>query len=131
MSITRVKHILAAGEGIRVEFKKSQTNLPSSLFESICAMLNREGGDIILGAADDGTVVGIYEDRVNTIKTNLVNLSNNPEKLNPPFILFPSVYEIENKVVMHIQVPSSSQMHKPTKYMIVVMMVILRFQIRN
>ena len=112
MSITRVKHILAAGEGIRVEFKKSQTNLPSSLFESICAMLNREGGDIILGAADDGTVVGIYEDRVNTIKTNLVNLSNNPEKLNPPFILFPSVYEIENKVVMHIQVPSSSQMHK-------------------
>jgi ATP-dependent DNA helicase RecG len=112
MSITRVKHILAAGEGIRVEFKKSQSNLPSSLFESICAMLNREGGDIILGAADDGSIVGIHPEKIETIKTNLVNLSNNTQKLNPTFILFPTVYELEEGVIMHIQVPSSSQMHK-------------------
>jgi len=43
MSLDRVKKLLKQKEGIRLEFKESQTDLPSNLFESICAMLNREG----------------------------------------------------------------------------------------
>ena len=61
MDITRIKHILAKGEGLRTEFKESRSNLSSSLFESICAMLNRDGGDIILGADDDGSLIGVEE----------------------------------------------------------------------
>lgn len=44
--------------------------------------------------------------------TNLVNLSNNQEKLDPPFILFPQCYQIKGKWVIHIQVPASSEVHK-------------------
>ncbi|MBW6483791.1 MAG: putative DNA binding domain-containing protein [Vicingaceae bacterium] len=111
-NIKRVKHLLAQGEGIRLEYKKSRTQLPSNLFESICAMLNRDGGDILLGADDDGNIIGVEDAQIETIKTNIINLSNNPEKLNPPFILFPQVYNIDNKTVIRIQVPCSSQLHK-------------------
>lgn len=62
MDIQRIINILKKGEGIRIEFKESKTKLPSNLFESICAMLNRDGGDIILGADDR-----LY------IKTNLID----------------------------------------------------------
>lgn len=112
MFIERIKHIIEQGEGIRTEFKESQSKLPQNIFESICAMLNRDGGDIILGVDDKGGITGVDKNKVDVLKNNLVTLSNNPNKLDPPFILFPQVYEMGDETVIHIQVPSSSQMHK-------------------
>ena len=112
MNLERVKHIIKGGEGIRTEFKESRARLPKNLFETICAMLNRDGGDILLGINDKGVVTGLEKANVETMKTNLVNLSNNAEKLTPPFILFPQVYELNGETIVHIQVPSSSQIHR-------------------
>jgi ATP-dependent DNA helicase RecG len=112
MSLQRAEHILAAGEGMRVEYKEARKELPKNLFESVCAMLNRDGGDIILGADDKGNITGVAPEVVESMCTNLVNLSNNPQKLEPPFILYPAVHEIAGEKIIHIQVPASSQVHK-------------------
>lgn len=112
MSIERAKQLIRQKENIRLEFKEATTALPTNLFESICAMLNREGGDIFLGVDDTGTIKGIEASALETIITNLVNLSNNPQKLDPPFILFPLKYFIDDKWIVQIQVPASSQLHK-------------------
>ena len=112
MNIERIKDLLKNKENIRLEFKEAKNDLPKNLFESICAMLNREGGDILLGVADNGEVTGIEENSLPAIMTNLTNLSNNPQKLEPPFILFPQEYQVDEKWIIHIQVPSSSQVHK-------------------
>jgi ATP-dependent DNA helicase RecG len=56
MGIERIKQLLKQRESISLEFKEATKELPGNLFESICAMLNREGGDILLGVKDDGTV---------------------------------------------------------------------------
>jgi len=108
----RLKHLLAMGEGIRVEYKEARTSLPTSLFESICAMLNRDGGDILLGVDDTGRVLGIEPQSIDKMKTDMVNLSNNPQKLDPPFILFPVEHVLDGENIMHISVPASSQVHK-------------------
>jgi len=112
MNTGRIQELLKKKEDIRTEFKEAKKELPNNLFESICAMLNRDGGDILLGVADDGTIVGIEEDKVPTMIINLTNLSNNKQKLDPPFILFPQKYKIEGKWIIHIQIPASSQVHK-------------------
>jgi ATP-dependent DNA helicase RecG len=112
MSKERVVQLLKEREGIRLEFKKATNALPANLFDSICAMLNREGGDILLGVGDDGTLLGIPDDDVAKIMAEVSNLSNNAQKLNPPFILHPSCYKIQQKNVIHIQVPASSQIHE-------------------
>ena len=112
MDIKRVQKLLKRKEGTRLEFKEAKKDLPNNLFESICAMLNRDGGDILLGVSDNGTVVGIDENRVDTLITNLTALSNNKQKLDPPFILSPQKEEIEGKWIIHIQVPASSQVHR-------------------
>ena len=111
MNLERIKNLLTNTEGIRLEFKEAKYELPRNLFESICAMLNREGGDILLGVADDGVIVGVEEGVVASMMKNLTNLSNNSQKINPPFILFPQKYAINDKWIIHIQVPSSSQVH--------------------
>lgn len=112
MSIDRARQLIKQKENIRLEFKEAATALPGNLFETICAMLNRDGGDIILGVDDNNTLLGVDPAAVQTMITNLVNLSNNPQKLDPPFILFPQTYTIDGKTVIHIQVPASSQLHK-------------------
>lgn len=112
MGLERLKRLLKEKEGIRLEFKEARTALPGNLFETICSMLNHDGGDIVLGVSDDGTVAGVEHAKMETMISNLVNLSNNPQKLDPPFILFPQTYEIDGKWLIHIQVPSSSQVHK-------------------
>lgn len=41
--------MLIEKESIHLEFKEAKLALPGNLFETICAMLNRDGGDIVLG----------------------------------------------------------------------------------
>ncbi|MEJ0103811.1 MAG: ATP-binding protein [Bacteroidota bacterium] len=52
MNPERIKRLLKEKENIRLEFKEATTALPANLFETICAMLNREGGDILSGVKD-------------------------------------------------------------------------------
>ena len=86
--------------------------MPRSLFETVCAFLNLDGGLIVLGVADDGTITGIAPAAVDRLKTEIASLSNNPNKLDPPYLLFPRAEEIDGKWVIKIQVPASSQVHR-------------------
>ena len=61
---------------------------------------------------DNGNIVGIEGSKAEVLKTDLVNLSNNAQKLDPPFILFPVIYKLHDKYLMHIQIPVCSQVHK-------------------
>ena len=45
-----------------LEFKEEKKKLPTSLFEIICSMLNRNGGHIFLGLKDNGEIVGVYKE---------------------------------------------------------------------
>ena len=95
-----------------MERKEAAWELPRSLFESVCAFLNRDGGTILLGVADDGSVLGVETDAVERLTTEIVNLSNNPQKLNPPFILSPLSFDHQGKHILVLQVPVSSQIHR-------------------
>ena len=51
-----LKSIVRGREKRTLEYKEAWSELPSNLFESVCAFLNRDGGVIVLGAMDDGTI---------------------------------------------------------------------------
>lgn len=112
MTKEKLKNILSAGENISVEFKESRLSLPENVFESICAFLNRIGGDLLLGVKNSGKVVGVAPEKIEQLKTNLVNLSNNPNKIDPPFMLFTEEFDINGKKILYVRVPQSSQVHK-------------------
>jgi len=111
MTPEKLKDIIRQGEGIEVEFKAAQVELNKNAFESICAFLNRQGGHLILGVKDDGTVQGVDEKRVQDIINNIVTNANNPQKLNPTFYLSPQVIDFEGKKVIYLYVPENSQVH--------------------
>ena len=45
----RIKELLRKGEGLTIEFKRCAGKVEHDVFESICAFLNRFGGDVVLG----------------------------------------------------------------------------------
>jgi ATP-dependent DNA helicase RecG len=103
--------LLSQKEGIGLEFKKAEVEVPKSAFESVCAFLNRQGGYLILGVRDDGHLNGIQEGLIDTIQKDFTNLSNNPTNLNPPFLLELHSIEIRGKLLLYVYVPQSSQVH--------------------
>ena len=109
--IDQIHQILKEGEGITVEFKASRTKLNKNTFESICAFLNCKGGHLLLGVNDNGVVEGIEEDKIDVILDNLITNLNNPQKLSPTFYLTPKVIDIDEKKIIYLQIPESSQVH--------------------
>lgn len=108
----KINKLLSQSEGLRLEFKKAKTELPSNLFETICAFLNRSGGDILLGVTDDRIIEGVDPNAAENLCKNIVNLSNNPQLLYPAFLLNAELIKYDNKTLIHIFVPSSSMVHR-------------------
>ena len=104
--------LIKDGENSTVEFKTAKKNLPDNLFETVCSMLNRNGGHIFLGVQDDGSIIGIYKDYVKDMKKNFANLCNNTEKISPTVHLEVKEYFYDKKEILYIYVYESSDVHK-------------------
>ena len=57
--VDNIRQILAVGENVVVEFKRCGNGIKADAYESICAFLNRFGGDVFFGVLNDGTVEGM------------------------------------------------------------------------
>ncbi|WP_459871802.1 AlbA family DNA-binding domain-containing protein, partial [Endothiovibrio diazotrophicus] len=101
ISEANVRRLLAAGEGLQVEFKRCRDALNRDVFESVCAFLNRSGGDLLLGVADDGSVVGVDPSAAAQLKRDFVTALNNPQKIAPPFYLDISEQVIDGVTLLH------------------------------
>ena len=68
-----------SGENVCVEFKRGGNGAQKGTFETICAFLNRFVGDVFLGVADDGEIVGVPHGAVEPITPeNVRPVSKNP-----------------------------------------------------
>jgi len=112
MTEKEVQNIVNKGEGLTVEFKTAKNQLPKNLFETVCSFLNREGGTILLGVTDNSKLIGIDERWAESLCKNFTNLSNNKQKLDPVFLLQPKLIDFDDKKLIHVYVPASSQVHK-------------------
>jgi ATP-dependent DNA helicase RecG len=99
-------------EDMHIEYKEARDQLPKSLFDSVCAFLNTDGGTIYLGIADDGTITGVDPAAVDRLRREIANISNNAQKLDPPYLLFPKEEQRDSKTIIVLQVPLSSQIHR-------------------
>ncbi len=56
MTSDELKNILKEREKRTLEYKRAWAEVPGSLYETVCAFLNRDGGIILLGVEDDRTI---------------------------------------------------------------------------
>jgi ATP-dependent DNA helicase RecG len=108
-----LKSIVRGREKRTLEYKRAWAEVPNSLYDTICAFLNRDGGVIVLGAENDGSIPqGVNPNTIDQMCKNISNMSNNPQIIVPTFLLQPEIVQVDDKKVIVISVPSSSQVHR-------------------
>lgn len=112
MTAENLARLLQQGEGISIEFKQARRGLPRDVFESICAFLNRQGGHLILGASNTGQPTGVEESEADNLQRDFAALSNNPTKLQPPFLLELEQVRVGEALLLYTYAPQSSQVHR-------------------
>lgn len=100
------------GEGTQIEYKTCTEEISESLYESVCSFLNHTGGQILVGVQDDGTIVGVNPDRVEKLKTNIINCINNPELFLPCPYFTPRILVVEGKTVMQLDIPCGQYVYR-------------------
>lgn len=103
---------IRAGEGIGVEFKRCGSQPSGDTFETICSFANRQGGSILLGVKDDGTVEGIPEASALPIERSISNVVSNPNLFNvSPLVEFERLRDSEGRLVIRVWVPMGPSLY--------------------
>lgn len=108
----KIQNLIKYGEKKDVEFKLASGGLPKSIFESVCAFLNSEGGYIILGVDDDRKIIGINPEYVYNLKRDFANLCNNSQKIFPTVYLSFNEITLNKRTILYVYVPESSEVHQ-------------------
>ena len=103
--------LVANGESSRVEFKRDDIR-PEGLAREICALLNFEGGRILLGVEDDGAVTGLTRGR-DEAEEWVMNIAR--QNIRPPFVpSWSCVALADGKTVAVVELPADAP-EKPYK----------------
>jgi len=112
MTIDDINIMLKKGEGIQTEYKEAVDSVPASFYESVASFSNTDGGTILLGVSDDGIVTGINPASEIKIKKDIITALNSPDCINPPVSIEQFTVNHPDGLVMVVQIPVSSQVHK-------------------
>lgn len=88
--------IIANGENSGVEFKRDDIR-PEQLAKEIVALANFQGGKLILGVEDDGTIAGIHRGNLEEWVMNIVR-----DKVHPLILPFYEAIKIDEKRVVAV-----------------------------
>jgi len=112
MNEARVQNLLSSHESIRLEFKEARNAIPAFFYQTICAFLNREGGDILFGVDDRGVPVGVESAEADRLCSAIASSTNDADFFDPPFMLSPVKSVVDGKILIIVQVPESSLVHR-------------------
>ncbi len=111
MNADPLHNILSICETVSVEFKRDGNGAEANTFETICAFLNRFGGDVFLGVLDNGAVVGLPPAAAPQIANHIVNIAGDPGVFQPAVYLAPEIIQWEGRTIVHVHVPNSGEVH--------------------
>lgn len=112
MTIEEIQHIISQGEGMTIEFKDSTGGVPGSFYESAVSFSNTDGGVILLGVDDDGTVMGLTTEACKHMQKDIVTALNEPNCVWPSIYVQPFIVNHPEGEILVCQIVASSQVHQ-------------------
>jgi len=103
----QILELIKQGESLILEFKSDRKCLSDNeLIAAIMAMANTEGGTLLLGVEDDGTITGLHQNHMSVL-TLPAMIAN---KTNPPLSVTADAISIKGQVIACVKVPRSRQL---------------------
>ena len=93
---SKLMEIIANGENSGVEFKRDDIR-PEHLAKEIVAMANFQGGRVLLGVEDDGTIPGIQRDNIEEWVMNIIR-----DRIHPLILPYYEEIKIDDDTVVAV-----------------------------
>jgi len=97
-----VRALIAQGEGQKVEFKRSLAELETGA-RAVAAMANTDGGHVLFGVRDDGTILGV-QIGAQTKERVVQAITGNTDPTPYPSVEY---VELDGRTVILVTVPRS------------------------
>ena len=88
------------GENTTMEYKTCESEVSHSVYESVCSMLNHNGGWILMGVSDNGEILGVEPTKAADMKKAIMDAINNPELFLPCPFFIPEILPVLLKYSM-------------------------------
>ncbi|MGC9351006.1 MAG: helix-turn-helix domain-containing protein, partial [Sulfurovum sp.] len=109
-------NLINLGEDNEIEFKSAKGGLPKSMWDTVSAFANTNGGYIILGVDEDNGefAVGSLKNSSALVK-NFWDLHNSAQKLSTPLCREDdiSILEIDGSEIVVIHIPVANRTQRP------------------
>ncbi|NCB38811.1 MAG: ATP-binding protein, partial [Erysipelotrichia bacterium] len=103
----QILELIRQGEHLALEFKSDRKCLSDNeLIAAIMAMANTEGGTLLLGVEDDGTITGLHQNHLSVL-TMPAMIAN---KTNPSLSVTADAISIKGRIIACVRVPKSRQL---------------------
>ncbi len=104
MNEIELRELIIKGEGHHLEFKQEEEN-NNDYAKAIVSFANTDGGKILIGIKDDGTIVGVSNS--DSIMQRIGNIAYN--NCEPPITIIQETANINGKIIVIVNVPKGTQ----------------------
>lgn len=108
MDLDFLDDCLSAGPRETIALIEPET-LEGTVFQSVCALANQCGGEILIGVSATGEVLGLAPTDVEAIVGWIQRGLRNPKTIKPTFNLTPRVVVREGRYLISLTVPESDE----------------------
>ena len=108
-SLTELIEKIMLGEDSTIEFKREMPQR-NSLAAEIAAFANTQGGIILIGIDDNGEIVGLEQQALDSVEKTVVEICE--DSIEPAVPVFTEKLRIDDKNLLKIEVPRSLFVHK-------------------
>ena len=98
---SRILSLIKSGESTGIEFKECGRELGKSVYETVYAFLNRNGGELLLGVKDNGVIAGIEIGVRNIVKYSEIYTKSIPQFIEENIfkIIIPLTEQVTEQVI--------------------------------
>ncbi len=104
MNEFELKELINKGEGHHLEFKQEDEN-NNDFAKTIVSFANTDGGKILIGVKDDGTIAGVSN--ADLVMQRIGNIAYN--NCEPPITIIQETITINDKTIIIVNVPKGTQ----------------------
>lgn len=106
-----INYLIERGNDEQTQLLSTVRKLPVDFFETLCAFLNTNGGEVLIAYSFDNRLIGLTENEFSILEKDIIGGINDANKIHPkPRIVIKTVFYHQERI-LYLKIPNSQAVH--------------------